>query len=182
LGVSARAQLDGGGSGDFFRAYDYGAADDPSNAAKFIIKDKDSLAFGFTFPDGTSLKANSGVHKGNIPTILDKLESLAGSVHPRQQTALLFAVSQAGICTLKGGLETYGIASSEHAAVNFTLSRDDATGAITVKYESPEKLPIYFSWTVTIDVDGNVTSTPLEVMDQAAIAAGQRNGNVVIAP
>ena len=73
-------------------------------------------------------------------------------------------------------------------AVNFTLSRDDATGAITVKYESPEKLPIYFSWTATIDVDGNVTSTPLEVMDQAAIAAskagadGQRDGNVVIVP
>lgn len=185
---AARAQLDGGGTGDLFRAYDYGAADDPKNAEKFIIKDKDSLAFGFTFPDGTSLKANAGVHKGNIPQILDKLESLAGRVHPRQQTALLFAVSQAGICALKGGLETYGIASSEHAAVNFTLSRDDATGTITVKYESPEKLPIYFSWTATINVDGNVTSTPLEVMDQAAIAAskagadGQRDGNVVIVP
>jgi len=51
--------------------------------------------------------------------------------------------------------------------VNFTLSRDDATGAITVKYESPEKLPVYFSWTATIDVDGNVTSTPLEVLDKA---------------
>ncbi len=86
---AARAQLDGDGAGDLFRAYDYGAADDPKNAEKFFIKDKDSLAFGFTFPDGTSLKANAGVHKGNIPQILDKLESLAGRVHPRQQTALL---------------------------------------------------------------------------------------------
>ncbi len=84
---AARAQLDGDGAGDLFRAYDYGAADDPKNAEKFFIKDKDSLAFGFTFPDGTSLKANAGVHKGNIPQILDKLESLAGRVHPRQQSS-----------------------------------------------------------------------------------------------
>ena len=117
----------------------------------------------------------------DLPTILDKLESLAGTVHPRQQAALLFSVSQAGICALKGGLETYGIASSEHAAVNFTLSRDDATGAITVKYESPEKLPIHFSWTATIDVDGNMTSTPLEVMDQAAIAACKAGADEAVA-
>ena len=167
---AARAQLDGGGSGDFFRAYDYGAADDPKNAEKFFIKDKDSLAFGFTFPDGTSLKANAGVHKGNIPQILDKLESLAGRVHPRQQTALLFAVSQAGICALKGGLETYGIASSEHAAVNFTLSRDDATGAITVKYESPKALPFSFEWTATVSPDGYVSTTPLKFLSEQQLA------------
>ena len=153
-----------------FRAYDYGAADDPKNAEKFFIKDKDSLAFGFTFPDGTSLKANAGVHKGNIPTILDKLESLAGRVHPRQQTALLFAVSQAGICALKGGLETYGIASSEHAAVNFTLSRDDATGAITVKYESPKALPFSFEWTATVSPDGYVSTTPLKFLSEQQLA------------
>ena len=163
---AARAQLDGGGAGDLFRAYDYGAADDPQNKDKFFIKDKDSLAFGFTFPDGTSLKANAGVHKGNIPQILDKLESLAGRVHPRQQTALLFAVSQAGICALKGGLETYGIASSEHAAVDFTLSRNDKTGDITIRYTSPKELPFSFEWTATINVDGSVSTTPLYFMSE----------------
>ena len=167
---AARAQLDGDGAGDLFRAYDYGAADDPKNAEKFFIKDKDSLAFGFTFPDGTSLKANAGVHKGNIPQILDKLESLAGRVHPRQQTALLFAVSQAGICALKGGLETYGIASSEHAAVDFTLSRNDKTGDITIRYTSPKKLPFSFGWTATIDVDGNVSTTPLKFLSEQQLA------------
>ena len=167
---AARAQLDGGGSGDFFRAYDYGAADDPQNKDKFFIKDKDSLAFGFTFPDGTSLKANAGVHKGNIPTILDKLESLAGRVHPRQQTALLFAVSQAGICALKGGLETYGIASSEHAAVDFTLSRNDKTGDITIRYTSPKELPFSFEWTATVSPDGYVTTTPLKFLSEQQLA------------
>ena len=167
---AARAQLDGGGAGDLFRAYDYGAADDPKNAEKFFIKDKDSLAFGFTFPDGTSLKANAGVHKGNIPQILDKLESLAGRVHPRQQTALLFAVSQAGICALKGGLETYGIASSEHAAVDFTLSRNDKTGDITIRYTSPKALPFSFEWTATVSPDGYVSTTPLKFLSEQQLA------------
>ena len=167
---AARAQLDGGGSGDFFRAYDYGAADDPQNKDKFFIKDKDSLAFGFTFPDGTSLKANAGVHKGNIPQILDKLESLAGRVHPRQQTALLFAVSQAGICALKGGLETYGIGSSEHAAVDFTLSKDDKTGDITVRYSSPKALPFSFEWTATVSPDDYDSTTPLKFLSEQQLA------------
>lgn len=167
---AARAQLDGGGTGDLFRAYDYGAADDPQNKDKFFIKDKDSLAFGFTFPDGTSLKANAGVHKGNIPQILDKLESLAGRVHPRQQTALLFAVSQAGICALKGGLETYGIASSEHAAVDFTLSRNDKTGDITIRYTSPKVLPFSFEWTATVSPDGYVSTTPLKFLSEQQLA------------
>ena len=167
---AARAQLDGDGAGDLFRAYDYGAADDPKNAEKFFIKDKDSLAFGFTFPDGTSLKANAGVHKGNIPQILDKLESLAGRVHPRQQTALLFAVSQAGVSALKGGLVPYGIASSEHAAVDFTLSRNDKTGDITIRYTSPKKLPFSFEWTATINVDGAVSTTPLKFLSEQQLA------------
>ena len=167
---AARAQLDGGGTGDLFRAYDYGAADDPQNKDKFFIKDKDSLAFGFTFPDGTSLKANAGVHKGNIPQILDKLESLAGRVHPRQQTALLFAVSQAGICALKGGLETYGIASSEHAAVDFTLFRNDKTGDVTIRYTSPKVLPFSFEWTATVSPDGYVSTTPLKFLSEQQLA------------
>ena len=179
--TAARDQLDGNKMGDLWRPYNYGAADDPENKGKFFITNAADLAFGFTFPDGTSLKANAVQHAGNIPTIVAKLESLAGKVHPRQQSALLFAVSQSGIGVLKGGLEPYGISGSEHAAVNFTLSRDDATGAITVKYESPEKLPVYFSWTATIDVDGNMTSTPLEVMDQASVAACKAGADKAIA-
>ena len=162
---AARTQLQAAGSGDLYRAYNYGALDDPENAEKFFIKDPAGQAFGFNFPDGTFLRANSNVHAGNVPTILDKLESLAGRVHPRQQSALLFAVSQAGISTLRGGLAPYGIVASEHACVDFTISKDDETGAITVKYTGPEELPVRFSWTATIDVDGNMTTTPM-VVDQ----------------
>ena len=151
------------GAGDLYRAYNYSPLDDPNNAEKFFIKDSARQAFGFKFPDGTFLRANSNVHAGNVPTILDKLESLAGRVHPRQQSALLFAVSQAGISLLKGGLAPYGIHSSEHACVDFTISKDDKTGAITVKYSGPEDLPVRFSWTTTIYVDGTSTTTPMVV-------------------
>ena len=162
---AARRQLEAAGSGDLYRAYNYGALDDPTNEGKYFIKDPARVAFGFKFPDGTFLRANAGVHAANIPTILDKLESLAGRVHPRQQSALLFAVSQAGISTLRGGLAPYGIFSTEHACVDFTISKNDETGAITVKYTGPEELPVRFSWTATIDVDGNMTTTPM-VVDQ----------------
>ena len=160
---AARDQLDGNKSGDLWRAYDYAPADDDKNAAKFYLKTDEKKAFGFSFPDGTVLKANSNIYKGNIPTIVDKLESLAGKVHPRQQSALMFAVSQAGNGALRGGLNAYGISSSEHACVNFALSKDENTGAITVKYSSPDGLPLRFSWSATIDVDGNMTSTPMVV-------------------
>ncbi len=72
-------------------------------------------------------------------------------------------MSQTGIGALKGGLVAYGINSSEHAAVNFELAKNEETGAITVKYSSPEGLPVRFSWTATIDVDGNMVSTPMVV-------------------
>ena len=91
-------------------------------------------------------------------------------MHPRQQTALLFAVSQAGICALKGGLETYGIASSEHAAVDFTLSRNDKTGDITIRYTSPKVLPFSFEWTATVSPDGYVSTTPLKFLSEQQLA------------
>ena len=75
----------------------------------------------------------------------------------------MFAVSQAGLGQINGGLLAYGIKSSEHASVNFTLSKDENTGAITVKYTSPKELPLRFSWTATIDVDGRIATTPLVV-------------------
>ncbi len=169
---AARALLDGDKNGDLWRAYNYAPADDPENPEKVFIKDLDNLAFGFNFPDGTALRSNAGAHKGNILTILNKLESLAGNVHPRQQSALMFAVSQAGTGVLKGGLVPFGIHSSEHASVNFSFSKNDETGAITVKYSSPIDLPIRFEWTATIDIDGNMTSTPLKVDKPVVMSAG----------
>ena len=95
--------------------------------------------------------------------VLDKIEELCGPLHRKQANAVMFAVSQSGTMQLKAGLKAYGLQSSEHAAVNFTLSRNADTGAVTVRYSSPESLPLRFSWTATIDTDGNMTATPLVV-------------------
>ncbi|MBQ8125828.1 MAG: hypothetical protein IJ173_08090 [Kiritimatiellae bacterium] len=167
---AARKQLDGNKMGDLWRPYNYAPADDPGNTSKFFIKDSANVAFGFTFPDGTSLKANAAEHAGNIPTILDKLESLAGKVHPRQQSAVMFAVSQAGVGVLKGGLTGLGVHASEHAAVDFTISKSDVTGDITIRYSSPKELPFSFEWSATIKPDGFVSTTPLRFLDEQPTA------------
>ena len=42
------------------------------------------------------------------------------------------------------------------------LSKDATTGAVTITYTSPAELPFRFEWTATVDVFGNVTSTPMK--------------------
>ena len=73
----------------------------------------------------------------------------------------MLMLTQSGLGAINRGLMPYGVESSEHSAVDYTLSRDDETGAVTIKYSSPEGLPFRFSWTATVDVEGNITSTPL---------------------
>jgi len=148
------------GSGDLLRPCNYAPVNDNTN---FYIKSDENVAFGFTFPGKAPIKVNQGVHKGNIPDVIDSLKKFAGDVHPRQQSALMFAVSQSGLSPIKDGLEPFGIIGSEHGSVNFSFSKDPDTGAITITYSSPEELPVNFSWTATIDVDGNASSTPLVV-------------------
>ena len=70
-------------------------------------------------------------------------------------------LSQSGLGAINHGLVPYGVESSEHSAVDYTLSKDAETGAVTIRYSSPEGLPFRFSWTATVDVEGKITSTPL---------------------
>ena len=53
------------------------------------------------------------------------------------------------------------IESVEH--VDFSLSRNADTGAVTVTYTSPKELPVKFSWTATVQIDGTVTTTPFTI-------------------
>ena len=75
------------------------------------------------------------------------------------------ALSQSGIGDNMISLAKYGIKANEHTAVNFSLSRNDETGDVTIRYSSPEELPFSFEWTATINTDGNVTTTPLRFTD-----------------
>ena len=119
--------------------------------------------FRFTFPDGSSYKTNaSDEGRANVPTVADKVEALCGAVHPEQASSVLTLLSQSGLGDLRGGLRGHGILSSEHSAVDYALSKNERTGAVTIHYASPKELPFRFEWTATVDVYGNVTATPMK--------------------
>ena len=139
-------------------------ADRPANYSvqggpQDILKGDDA-GFGFTFPDGTRLVTN-GAHKDNIPTVCDKIENLCGRVHAAQANSVMMMLSQSGLTNIRGGIPSLGIVSNEHSAIEFSLSKDDKTGDVTIKYSSPDGLPFRFSWTATVDTAGNVKTTPM---------------------
>ena len=127
--------------------------------------------FRFHFPDGHVLKAGASQEgRARIPAICDKVEEFCGAVHREQASSVLMMLSQSGLGALRGGLSGYGIVSNEHAAVDFTLSKDEKTGAVTIKYTSPVELPFFFEWTATVDVFGHVSSTPMKFIDAQRFA------------
>ena len=72
-------------------------------------------------------------------------------------------ICQSGLGPLNRGLMQYKIFSSEHSAVEYTLSKDDETGDITIRYANPKELPIAFEWTATVKTDGSMSTTPIVV-------------------
>ena len=120
-------------------------------------------AWKFDFPDGQHFETD-GTRHADIPNVGRKIKELCGEVHQKQIGSVAFLLSQAGTSALRNKpLAKYGIKTDEHCPVNFSLSRDAATGAVTIRYTSPEDLPCKFEWTATVDVDGKVTSTPMKV-------------------
>lgn len=142
-------------AGDAYRPSNYAI----TGGEHDILKGDDD-GFGFSFPDGTRLVTN-GKQRDNIPTVCNKVEALCGRVHVAQANSVLMMLSQAGLTNLRGGIPSIGVRCNEHSAVEYSLSRDDSTGAVTIRYSSPAKLPFRFSWTATVDVEGNVTTTPM---------------------
>ena len=127
--------------------------------------------FRFNFPDGTTYKTNATTEGlAQIETVADKAEALCGPAHREQASSVVMMLSQSGLCVLRGGLQGYGIVSSEHAAVDFTLSRNAETGDISIRYSSPKELPFSFEWSATIKPDGFVSTTPLRFLDERQTA------------
>ena len=117
--------------------------------------------FRFNFPGESIVAGKTAEGKANIPKITDKLESLCGKAHPQQAASLLMMASQSGLGIMKGGLMVYGVSSDEHSSMDFTISKNEETGDITIRYSAPEELPFHLEWTATIDVNGNVSTTPV---------------------
>ncbi len=96
--------------------------------------------------------------------IAARIEALCGEVHPKQLASLFFTLSQSGVGgNLKDAFQAQGIESDEHMALTFALAKDDATGAVTVTCTEPNGFPVHFHWTVTVALDGTVTSTPMVI-------------------
>ena len=169
----ARNQL----AGDLHRADGYFYNAD----GKQLLGDKDGV-FRFNLPGGKCLVATkSGQVNDSGKAVVAGLEELCGKVHPRQTSSLLMMTSQSGLGPLRGALSAYGINSNEHSAVDFTITKDDKTGDITVLYTSPEALPFAFQWSATIKPDGYVTTTPLVFLDERKLSACKAGANEAIA-
>ena len=138
--------------------------------------------FGFKFPDEGKFFTNASEQgKANITRVADKVVAMCGSVHVAQSNAVMTMLSQSGLSNLRGGLPQIGVTSNEHAPVDYTITKNDETGDITIKYTSPEALPFKFEWSATVDISGNVTTTPMTVEMKAAgaeNAAARMNVNL----
>ena len=120
--------------------------------------------FGFKFPGQEKFHTNATAQgKANIIRVGDNVVALCGAVHVAQANAVMTLLSQSGLSNLRGGLPQVGSTGNEHAPVDYTLTKDTRTGAVTIKYNSPEALPFKFEWSATVDIDGNVTTTPMKV-------------------
>ena len=144
----------------------------PTNAKRIgggdVLQEADRR-FTFRFPDGGTLVAQPGRMEDagvldSCNAIAARIETLCGEVHPKQLASLFFTLSQSGVGgNLKDAFQAQGIESDEHMALSFALAKDDATGAVTVTCTEPNGFPVHFHWTVTVALDGTVTSTPMVI-------------------
>ena len=145
--------------GDLYRPQDYSLVSDGID----LLGNSLDNGFGFKFPGEERFVTNGSERmRPNIKKVGDKVEEMCGKVHAKQANSVMMMLSQSGLGSINRGLKPYGVVSTEHSAVEYTLSKDDATGAVTIKYESPKALPFKFEWTATVGVDGSVSTTPLK--------------------
>ena len=126
--------------------------------------------FSVTFPDAyrfDAVNTNDDNERTRLAQPLhDKIVALCGTVHPRQASAVMFGLTQGALSNLRFGFPNLGVGSTEHSAVDFTLSKNNDTGAINIRYASPPGCPITFSWTATVDIHGRITTTPMELRNE----------------
>ena len=147
-------------NGDINRITPYMSVNGDKNKEVFPI---DQQTWKFTFPDGERLETGDTKH-ADIPHVGQKIKDLCGEVHQKQIGNVAFLLSQSGTSVMRDKpLAKFGIATDEHSPVNFSLSRNADTGTVKVTYTSPKELPVKFSWTATVQIDGTVTTTPFSI-------------------
>ena len=120
----------------------------------------------FTVKIGQETFTADGKNDGAGNTVIaDRIETLCGEVHVSQASSVMRALSQAAHQALLPLLPEHGIqggVGNEHIPLTYTLSRNDETGAITIRYSEPEGMPVKFHWETTVALDGSSTSTPIQ--------------------
>jgi len=106
--------------------------------------------------------AEKDTNKQNTSIAKAVEEFCNSNVHPIQTNAVFLALSQGGLAP-QAALENHGYKGGDHGAVTYTLTKNAETGSINIKYSNPEGSPVKFNWTATVDVDGKVTSTPIQI-------------------
>ena len=159
---------EGGGfkqmSADLVRSFNYSPIVNgvPDEDAKIVPENQ--VQNNIAFPDGTRLACSGRAeHRDNLAQAEAKIKALCGEVHGFQAEVVAFCLSQSGKSPIRHALLAHGIFNAEHAVLDMSLSRDAATGDVTIHYRSPESLPVRFGWSTTVHVDGTTFTTPLRV-------------------
>jgi hypothetical protein len=112
---------------------------------------------------GETIKCiRSGNPDVNAP-IADKIENLCGKVHVEQASTVMRGLAQGAHLPLLSILPHHGISGGEHMPLTYTITKNDETGAVTIRYSEPEGFPFKFHWETTVALDGTSTTTPLTV-------------------
>ena len=159
---------EGGGfkqmSADLVRSFNYSPLvnGEPDEDAKLVPENQ--VQNNIAFPDGTRLACSGRAeHRDNLAQAEAKIKALCGEVHGFQAEVVAFCLSQSGKSPIRHALLAHGIFNAEHAVLDMSLTRDAITGDVTIRYRSPESLPVRFGWTTTVHVDGTTVTTPLRV-------------------
>ncbi len=149
---------------DLGRPTGYTLTSDPTHTniipnPRFVVNVPNAAPFEFTY----RANIDGSEHATKARNLYSQIKQLCGEAHPRQLNSVLFSMSQGALSQLRGGFPEHGLSSDEHSPVIFTLARDPANGAITIRYDSPPGCPITFNWTSTVGIDGHVTTTPIQI-------------------
>lgn len=156
-------QIDGTTSGGrAFMLSDLIRPENPSYLAggKNVLSEEDNR---FTVKiGGETIRCAKDCPEAQNAHIADKIEALCGAVHVEQAGTVMRGLSQAGHGPLLELLPKHGIVKrigSEHTPLTYTLTKNDETGAVTIRYSEPEGFPFKFHWETVVALDGTSTTT-----------------------
>jgi hypothetical protein len=133
------------------------------------LLDDANVCFTFKFPGDQSVSVHTAAKDDPVVVektadIVGRINALCGGVHTEQLNGVYYALSQNGVIkNVKNVFVPQNVATDEHLAMTFTLSKDNDTGAVTIGYNEPTGFPFKFHWTTTVALDGTTTSTPMVV-------------------